>query len=66
MCFEFTDQSGNNMRGMQGNGMSDLSNDSDSPTHGYPDFPPSPDSWLGESVPRSNQTNNNQTSALDC
>ncbi|GLV37874.1 Lim3 [Carabus blaptoides fortunei] len=25
----------------------DLSNDS-SPPHGYPDFPPSPDSWLGE------------------
>lgn len=60
----FSDQGGNNMRGMQG--MSDLSNDSDSPTHGYPDFPPSPDSWLGESVSRSNQTNNNHTSALDC
>lgn len=27
---------------------SDLSNDS-SPAHGYPDFPPSPDSWLGDS-----------------
>lgn len=54
------------MHGMQG-GMSDLSNDSDSPTHGYPDFPPSPDSWLGEPVTRTNQTNNNnQTSALDC
>jgi len=25
---------------------SDLSNSSS--THGYPDFPPSPDSWLGE------------------
>lgn len=25
----------------------DISNDS-SPPHGYPDFPPSPDSWLGE------------------
>lgn len=60
----FSDQGGNSMRGMQG--MSDLSNDSDSPAHGYPDFPPSPDSWLGESVSRSNQTNNNQTSALDC
>lgn len=39
----------NNLHGMQGSGVSDLSNDS-SPTHGYPDFPPSPDSWLGESV----------------
>lgn len=54
------------MRRMDGSGMSDLSNDSDSPAHNYPDFPPSPDSWLGESVSRSNQTNNNQTSALDC
>lgn len=45
--------------------MSDLSNDdSESPTHGYPDFPPSPDSWLGESVSRSNHAVNNQTS--DC
>lgn len=52
------------MRGMRSSGMSDMSNDSDSPTHGYPDFPPSPDSWLGESVSRSNQPANNQTS--DC
>lgn len=50
---------------MRSSGMSDLSNDSESPTHGYPDFPPSPDSWLGESVSRSNQAiNSNQTS--DC
>lgn len=28
---------------------SDLSNDSSTP-NGYPDFPPSPDSWLGEST----------------
>lgn len=62
----FSEQSGNNMRGIQGSAMSDISNESDSPTHGYPDFPPSPDSWLGESVSRSNQTNHNQTSALDC
>ena len=33
----------------------DLSNDS-SPAHGYPDFPPSPDSWLGT---ESNNNNNN-------
>lgn len=59
-----SDQGGNNMRGMRSSGMSDLSNDSESPTHGYPDFPPSPDSWLGESVSRSNQAVNNQTS--DC
>lgn len=32
---------------------SDLSNDS-SPT-GYPDFPPSPESWLGESGAQTNQ-----------
>lgn len=57
-----SDQGGNNMRGMRSSGMS--SDDSDSPTHGYPDFPPSPDSWLGESVSRSNQAVNNQTS--DC
>lgn len=55
-------EQGNNMRGMRSSGMSDLSNDSESPSHGY--FPPSPDSWLGESVSRSNQANNNQQS--DC
>lgn len=44
---------------MRSSGMS--SDDSDSPTHGYPDFPPSPDSWLGESVSRSNQAVNSQT-----
>lgn len=63
-CVSFADQGGNNLRGMRSSGMSDLSNDSESPTHGYPDFPPSPDSWLGESVSRSNQVVNNQTS--DC
>lgn len=63
--FFISDQSGNNIRGMRSGGMSDMSNDSESPTHGYPDFPPSPDSWLGESVSRSNQAiNSNQTS--DC
>lgn len=62
--FVISDQGGNNIRGMRSSGMSDLSNDSESPTHGYPDFPPSPDSWLGESVSRSNQAINNQTS--DC
>lgn len=39
----------------QGSTVSDLSNDS-SPAHGYPDFPPSPDSWLGT---ESNNNNNN-------
>ncbi|XP_067625423.1 LIM/homeobox protein Lhx3 isoform X2 [Eurosta solidaginis] len=33
---------------VHGSTVSDLSNDS-SPDHGYPDFPPSPDSWLGDS-----------------
>ncbi|XP_053666728.1 LIM/homeobox protein Lhx3 [Anopheles marshallii] len=33
--------------GLHGSAVSDLSNDS-SPAHGYPDFPPSPDSWLGD------------------
>lgn len=55
-------QAVNNLHGMQGSGVSDLSNDS-SPTHGYPDFPPSPDSWLGEAVARTNQTNS--TPAVD-
>ncbi|XP_035774796.1 LIM/homeobox protein Lhx3-like isoform X2 [Anopheles albimanus] len=32
--------------GQHGSAVSDLSNDS-SPAAGYPDFPPSPDSWLG-------------------
>lgn len=57
--FEFPFKLGqavNNLHGMQGSGVSDLSNDS-SPTHGYPDFPPSPDSWLGEAVARTNQSN---------
>lgn len=40
-----------------------MSNDS-SPTHGYPDFPPSPDSWLDESIVRTNQTTNS-TPAVD-
>lgn len=52
----------NNLHGLQGSGVSDLSNDS-SPTQGYPDFPPSPDSWLGEAVARTNQTNS--TPAVD-
>lgn len=53
---------------LQGSTVSDLSNDS-SPAHGYPDFPPSPDSWLGNennsastSTPNNNNnTNNNST-----
>lgn len=62
-CLSVAGQPMNNMHGMQGSGVSDLSNDS-SPTHGYPDFPPSPDSWLGESVVRTaNQTNS--TPAVD-
>lgn len=32
-----------------GSGADDMSNDS-SPVHGYPDFPPSPDSWLGDTT----------------
>ncbi|XP_053677738.1 LIM/homeobox protein Lhx3 [Anopheles nili] len=36
--------------GLHGSAVSDLSNDS-SPAHGYPDFPPSPDSWLGDCPP---------------
>lgn len=32
-----------------GSGADDMSNDS-SPVHGYPDFPPSPDSWLGDNT----------------
>lgn len=45
--------------GLQSSTVSDLSNDS-SPTHGYPDFPPSPDdSWLGDS----NTTNQNSSTA---
>lgn len=34
----------------------DMSNDS-SPAHGYPDFPPSPDSWLGDSAPVAHTAN---------
>jgi len=44
------------------NNVSDLSNDS-SPDQGYPDFPPSPDSWLGDSgstnTTSANNNNNN-------
>jgi LIM homeobox protein 3/4 len=58
---------------LQGSTVSDLSNDS-SPAHGYPDFPPSPDSWLGNennnaaasaatSTPNNNSTTNNQSSS---
>uniref|UniRef100_A0A1L8DIC1 Putative transcription factor n=1 Tax=Nyssomyia neivai TaxID=330878 RepID=A0A1L8DIC1_9DIPT len=39
----------NSHHGLQGSAVSDLSNDS-SPAHAYPDFPPSPDSWLGDST----------------
>ncbi|XP_055594137.1 LIM/homeobox protein Lhx3 isoform X2 [Uranotaenia lowii] len=41
--------------GHGGSAVSDMSNDS-SPAHGYPDFPPSPDSWLGESCPPTTTT----------
>ncbi|XP_030376817.1 LIM/homeobox protein Lhx3 isoform X1 [Scaptodrosophila lebanonensis] len=45
------------------NNVSDLSNDS-SPDQGYPDFPPSPDSWLGDSGSTNNtSTNNNNNNA---
>lgn len=37
---------------LHGSTVSDLSNDS-SPD-GYPDFPPSPDSWLGDAANTSN------------
>ncbi|XP_058057033.1 LIM/homeobox protein Lhx3 [Anopheles bellator] len=37
--------------GLHGSAVSDLSNDS-SPATGYPDFPPSPDSWLGDCPPQ--------------
>ncbi|XP_019844537.2 LIM/homeobox protein Lhx3 isoform X1 [Bactrocera dorsalis] len=43
---------------VHGSAVSDLSNDS-SPEQGYPDFPPSPDSWLGDSGNTSNP--NSQT-----
>lgn len=36
-----------------GSAVSDLSNDS-SPEQGFPDFPPSPDSWLGDAGNTSN------------
>ncbi|XP_039483335.1 LIM/homeobox protein Lhx3 isoform X2 [Drosophila santomea] len=47
------------------NNVSDLSNDS-SPDQGYPDFPPSPDSWLGDSgstntTSVNNNANNNSS-----
>ncbi|XP_051858929.1 LIM/homeobox protein Lhx3 isoform X3 [Drosophila sulfurigaster albostrigata] len=45
------------------NNVSDLSNDS-SPDQGYPDFPPSPDSWLGDSGSTNNTSiNNNNNNA---
>eukprot|EP00099_Drosophila_melanogaster_P005254 NP_001246085.1 Lim3, isoform C [Drosophila melanogaster] len=49
------------------NNVSDLSNDS-SPDQGYPDFPPSPDSWLGDSgstntTSANNNANNNSSSS---
>ncbi|XP_037033335.1 LIM/homeobox protein Lhx3 isoform X2 [Bradysia coprophila] len=47
---------GSHPHGLPGSGVSDMSNDS-SPTHGYPDFPPSPDSWLGDSSAPTNLTN---------
>lgn len=55
--------SSNNVRAskthrVRGSAVSDLSNDS-SPEQGYPDFPPSPDSWLGDSGNTSNP--NSQT-----
>lgn len=42
-----------------GSAVSDLSNDS-SPEQGFPDFPPSPDSWLGDT---GNTTTSNPNSA---
>ena len=50
---------------------SDMSNES-SPAHNYPDFPPSPDSWIGgsaggaagETGNSTSATNNNSTSAV--
>lgn len=45
----------------QGSTVSDLSNDS-SPAHGYPDFPPSPDSWLGTESNNNNNAGNPSTS----
>lgn len=47
---------GSHSHGLQGSAVSDLSNDS-SPVHGYPDFPPSPDSWLGGESGPANQNN---------
>ncbi|XP_017116930.1 LIM/homeobox protein Lhx3 isoform X1 [Drosophila elegans] len=44
------------------NNVSDLSNDS-SPDQGYPDFPPSPDSWLGDSGSTNNTSANNNSSS---
>ncbi|XP_017487422.1 PREDICTED: LIM/homeobox protein Lhx3 isoform X1 [Rhagoletis zephyria] len=46
---------------VHGSAVSDLSNDS-SPEQGYPDFPPSPDSWLGDSGNTSNP--NSQTPGI--
>lgn len=64
----FVDNPVSSMLHLQGSTVSDLSNDS-SPAHGYPDFPPSPDSWLGNennsaatSTPNNNSTNNQSSS----
>ncbi|XP_068140588.1 LIM/homeobox protein Lhx3 isoform X1 [Drosophila tropicalis] len=46
------------------NNVSDLSNDS-SPDQGYPDFPPSPDSWLGDSGSTNNTSNNNNNNTAN-
>lgn len=44
--------------GLQGSTVSDLSNDSSPANNGYPEFPPSPDSWLGDtSGPNNSATN---------
>ncbi|XP_073821200.1 lim3 homeobox protein isoform X2 [Musca autumnalis] len=42
-----------------GSAVSDLSNDS-SPEQGFPDFPPSPDSWLGDTTTGNTATTNSQ------
>lgn len=43
--------------------------DESSPAHNYPDFPPSPDSWIGGGGDAGNSTsatnNNNSTSAMN-
>lgn len=51
-------------QGLSGSVVSDLSSDS-SPPLGYPDFPPSPDSWLGDtSTVANNNKNSNSTSSI--